>query len=66
MATVAYAAKAEFILRAEKMWDGKVAGVEVPMERALDIDTPFDFALAQFVMEQWEPRNQSKLCGFLL
>lgn len=61
MATVAYAAKAKFILDAEKIWDGKVAGVEVPIERALDIDTPFDFALAQFVMEQWEPRNQLKL-----
>jgi N-acylneuraminate cytidylyltransferase len=61
MATVAYAAKAKFILEAEKIWDGRVAGVEVPIERALDIDTPFDFALAQFVMEQWEPRNQLKL-----
>lgn len=58
MATVAYAAKAEFILSAEKIWDGRVAGVEVPIERALDIDTPFDFALAQFVMEQWEPADQ--------
>jgi N-acylneuraminate cytidylyltransferase len=61
MATVAYAAKAEFILGAEKIWDGRVAGVEVPVERALDIDTPFDFALAQFVMEHWKPRNQLKL-----
>lgn len=61
MATVAYAAKVSFILGAEKIWDGTVAGVEVPIERALDIDTPFDFALAKFVMEQWEPSNQSKL-----
>ena len=61
MATVAYAAKAEYILGAQTIWDGRVAGVEVPIERALDIDTPFDFALAQFIMEQWEPRNQSKL-----
>jgi CMP-N-acetylneuraminic acid synthetase len=61
MATVAYAAKVEFILGAEKIWDGRVVGVEVPIERALDIDTPFDFALAQFLMEQWAPRNQLKL-----
>ena len=39
LATVAYAAKADFILRSEKLWDGKVAGVEVPAERALGIDT---------------------------
>lgn len=61
MATVAYAAKSAFILSAEKIWDGRVAGVEVPIERAIDIDTPFDFALAQFVMEHWEPSNQLKL-----
>lgn len=61
VATVAYAAKAKFVLGAEKIWDGRVAGVEVPIERALDIDTPFDFALAQFVMEQWEPSHQLNL-----
>lgn len=61
MATVAYAARAEFILGAQAIWDGRVAGVEVPVEHAIDIDTPFDFALAQFVMEQWEPSNQLKL-----
>lgn len=54
MATVAYAARPEFICRAEKIWDGSVAGIEVPIERALDIDTPFDFAIAKFIMEQWD------------
>ena len=39
------------------MWDGKVAGVEVPVERALDIDTPFDYAIAQFAMDKWEIGN---------
>ena len=55
--TVAYAAKTQFILGAQKIWDGRVVGVEVPVERALDIDTPFDFALAQFVMEEWYHRH---------
>ena len=55
MTTVAYVARPEFILSAQKMWDGKVVGVEVPIERSLDIDTPFDFALAKFVMEQLKP-----------
>jgi CMP-N-acetylneuraminic acid synthetase len=57
MATVAYAAKPQFILSAERIWDGNVVGVEVPIERALDIDTPFDFAIAQFLMEQYEPHH---------
>lgn len=61
MATVAYVAKTEFILDAEKIWDGKVAGVEVPIERALDIDTYFDFAIAKFVMEQRQAIDQLKL-----
>ena len=58
MATVAYAAKADFILRSKKIWDGKVAGVAVPVERALDIDTPFDFAIAQFAMDKWDTSNE--------
>jgi CMP-N-acetylneuraminic acid synthetase len=52
VATVAYVARPEFILSADKIWDGRVTGVEVPIERGLDIDTSFDFALAKFVMEQ--------------
>ena len=58
MTTVAYAAKASFILNSKSIWDGKVVGIEVPTERALDIDTPFDFAVAKFVMEQLQGNNQ--------
>ena len=57
LATVAYAAKADFILSSEKIWDGKVAGIEVPVERALDIDTAFDFAIAEFLMDRNQIRN---------
>lgn len=45
--TVAYAARPSFILQAEGLWDGKVGMVEIPAERALDIDTPFDFYVAE-------------------
>lgn len=61
MATVAYVAKPEFILSAQTIWDGKVVGVEVPVERSLDIDTPFDFALAKFAMEQLKSNASSTL-----
>lgn len=48
--TVAYAARPEFVLRAESMFDGKVKTVVVPPERALDIDTELDFRFAEFLM----------------
>lgn len=51
--TVAYAAKTSFILNSKRIWDGRVVGVEIPADRAFDIDTPLDFAIAKFVMEQW-------------
>lgn len=48
---VAYAAKPEFVMRAKGMWDGRVKGVEVPQERALDIDTEHDFLMAELLMK---------------
>jgi CMP-N-acetylneuraminic acid synthetase len=34
------------------MFDGKVRHVCVPAERALDIDTPLDFAIAECLMDR--------------
>ncbi len=47
--TVAYAAKPAFILAARGLWDGRVGLIEVPAERALDIDTPFDLFIAECI-----------------
>lgn len=47
--TVAYAARPDFVLRANSIFEGKVATVLVPQERALDIDTPFDFRVAEAI-----------------
>lgn len=47
--TVAYAAKPGFILASKGLWDGRVGLVEVPAERALDIDTPFDLFIAECI-----------------
>jgi N-acylneuraminate cytidylyltransferase len=52
--TVAYGAKIEFVRSASSMWEGSMGGWIVPRERALDIDTPFDLELAQFL---WERRK---------
>ena len=51
LTTVAYAAKAMYILNSKNIWEGEVAGVEIPTERALDIDTSLDFAIANFLLE---------------
>lgn len=50
MTTVAYALRAEFVLSAENLWQGKIGGVIVPEERALDIDTEFDLKIADHVL----------------
>lgn len=47
--TVAYAVRPAYIRRADRLFDGAVRSVQVPAERALDIDTPYDFELAQAI-----------------
>ena len=32
------------------MWEGRTAGVIVPNERAVDIDTSFDLEFAEFLL----------------
>ena len=51
MTTVAYVARTSFIKNHSGVFDGKVKVVEIPVERALDIDTPYDFRLAEFLAE---------------
>ena len=47
--TVAYAARPTFVLNASRLFEGKVKTVRIPAERALDIDTPYDFMLAECI-----------------
>jgi len=47
--TVAYAAKTAFVLTGRSLFEGKVRAVVVPSERAVDIDTPLDFEIAEFL-----------------
>lgn len=42
MTTVAYVARADFILNAARIFDGKVRAVQIPRGRALDIDNELD------------------------
>jgi len=47
--TVAYAARPAFVLNSSQLFGGKVRAVIVPAERALDIDTPYDFMIAECI-----------------
>jgi CMP-N-acetylneuraminic acid synthetase len=50
--TVAYVAKTEHILKSEKLLSGKITAVLIPTERAIDIDTEYDFEIADFLMKK--------------
>ncbi|WP_034609046.1 cytidylyltransferase domain-containing protein [Desulfovibrio aminophilus] len=57
MTTVAYVTSPRFIREHSGLFQGRVRVVEVPAERAVDIDTELDFAFAEFLMRR---RNQGK------
>lgn len=57
LATVVYVTTLGFILSADRMFDGKVAGIEVPSERAIDIDTQVDFDIAEFFFKRSRGSN---------
>ena len=50
LTTVAYAARRAFVKKADSILKGKVKAVVIPKERALDIDTLFDFEVAEYLM----------------
>lgn len=53
MTTVAYVVRPEFVMTRNGTFEGRVRHVHVPAERALDIDTPFDFRIAEWLMADW-------------
>jgi N-acylneuraminate cytidylyltransferase len=50
--TVAYVSRPDFILNNNSLFDGKVTGVSIPRERAIDIDDEFDFLIAETLIKQ--------------
>lgn len=50
--TVAYAVKPAYVLSARSILQGRVQAVIVPAERALDIDTELDFAIAEYLIDR--------------
>ena len=58
--TTAYVLRPEFVLCNQRYWDGRVKGVEVSPERALDIDTPLDLEIVRFLQTKVETKTSGK------
>ena len=50
--TIAYVADPRFVLQKRGVFSGRVRATEVPVDRAIDIDTPFGFEIAEFLMNK--------------
>lgn len=51
MTTVAYAANRDYVFASDSIFQGKVKAVIIPPERSVDIDTEFDFQIAEYMIE---------------
>lgn len=58
MTTVGYVARPEFVMERDGMFQGRVRAVYVPPERALDIDTPLDFRIAEMLLGHNDPVHE--------
>jgi CMP-N-acetylneuraminic acid synthetase len=54
MATVCYVARSDFVMTHNAIFEGRVRAVHVPRERAIDIDTLFDFQMAEYFLNKRE------------
>ena len=50
LTAVAYAARRDSIFQYDSIFDSHASAIEVPEERAIDIDTEFDLRLAEFLL----------------
>lgn len=51
MTTICYVANPHFVLGHKSIFDGRVSAVHIPKERAIDIDTPLDFQIAELLLD---------------
>ena len=59
LTTVAYVTRPEFIKEANGIFEGRAKGVEIPSERALDIDTELDFKIAEYLMKECRKKGNA-------
>ncbi len=61
MTTVAYVARPKFVMTKNGTFEGRVRHVHIPTERALDIDTPLDFMIAECLIDsQFSPHFKNR------
>jgi CMP-N-acetylneuraminic acid synthetase len=48
--TVCYVASPDYVMKSQSIFSGRVGIVEIPQERALDIDSLYDFRIAEHLM----------------
>lgn len=56
--TVAYAARAEYVISTPRLLGGRVSATIVPEDRSLDIDTELDLAFAEFLLDRKKSSHQ--------
>ena len=50
MTTVAYVVTPDYVHKYNGIFEGLVRSVNIPIERSIDIDTPLDFKIAEFLL----------------
>ena len=50
LATVCYVANSEFVMSHNSIFEGRVKAINIPKERAIDIDSLLDFQIAEFLL----------------
>lgn len=58
MTTVAYVARPEFVKECNGIFEGRVRGVYIDPERAVDIDTALDFKIAEFLAAEMSGKKK--------
>ena len=58
MTTVAYIVRPKFVKESDGIFDGRVRSVNIPPERAIDIDTILDFEIAEFLYSKSKEEGQ--------
>lgn len=52
MTTVCYVSRPAFIINNNYLFNGNIRGVEIPKNRAIDIDDKYDYEIAKFLLEK--------------
>lgn len=51
MTTVVYVTTASYIRRSDSIFEGKVRAIKIPVERAMDIDSNYDFYITELIIK---------------